>query len=52
MTEPIEVIEIPLQSDYDLYKCGQCGKLVIGHDREHHSKEYHHGLADWNILKK
>lgn len=47
-----EVIDPPLQSDYDLYKCNQCGKLVIGYDRENHSKENHHGQADWTKLKK
>jgi adenine-specific DNA-methyltransferase len=51
MTEQIEIIETPLQSDYDLYKCGLCGKLIIGHDRGNHSKEYHQGQADWNKLK-
>ncbi len=48
-TEPIE---IPIQSDYDLYKCNLCGKLVFGHDRENHSKENHHGQAEWDKLKK
>lgn len=52
MTEPIEIIEIPIQSDYDLYKCGLCGKLIIGHDRENHSKVNHHGQVDWIKLKK
>lgn len=51
-TDTIEVLDIPIQSDYDLYKCSLCGKLVFGHDRENHAKEYHHGQSDWNILKK
>ena len=52
LTEPIEIIDIPIQSDYDLYKCGLCGKLIIGHDRENHSKEYHYGQTEWVKLKK
>jgi hypothetical protein len=45
-----EVINPSLQSDYDLYKCNLCGKLVVGHDRESHSREFHHGRAEWNKL--
>lgn len=52
LTETIEAIDIPRQSDYEIYKCGLCGKLIIGHDRESHSKEYHHGQAEWDKLKK
>jgi hypothetical protein len=52
MAKPIEIIDIPIQSDYDIYKCGLCGKLIIGHDRENHSKENHHGQSEWNKLKK
>lgn len=52
VTKRIKVIGLPLQSDYDLYKCSLCGKLVIGHDRENHTKENHHGQAQWVKLKK
>jgi hypothetical protein len=52
IAEQMKVIEVPIQSDYDSYKCGQYRKMVLGHDRENHSKENHHGQAEWNKLKK
>jgi len=34
--------QMPL-TDYGLYKCLSCGKMVLGFDRENHSREVHQG---------
>nr|HPN53944.1 N-6 DNA methylase [Anaerolineaceae bacterium] len=33
----------PMLSDFGLYKCGGCGKLVVGYDRDYHVKTFHAG---------
>ena len=47
-----EGVERPLQepfgSDFGLYKCEACGKMVMGYDRENHAREAHKGKgANW-----
>ncbi len=38
----------PMLSDFGLYKCGGCGKLVVGYDREDHVKKFHEGKkVEW-----
>jgi hypothetical protein len=42
----------PMLSDYGLYKCGECGKLVIGYDKENHEREKHTGKnVEWRKMK-
>src|SRR5690606_29263248 len=45
--EPVEVKqETPLQpalSDFGLYKCKVCGKMVMGYDQENHTRSVHGG---------
>ena len=52
VTDPTKLNVLSTQSDYDLYKCSLCGKLVLGHDRANHSKEDHRGQDEWTKLKK
>ncbi len=33
----------PLPSDFGLYKCVQCGKMVMGYEKEKHQSEVHRG---------
>ncbi len=40
--------EQPAFSDFGLYKCGACGKMVMGFDRENHARDVHKGKgAEW-----
>jgi len=42
----------PMLSDFGLYKCGTCGKMVIGYEKENHEKDVHAGLAvEWRKFK-
>ncbi len=34
----------PMLSDFGLYKCVQCGKLVMGFEKERHVEEVHRGV--------
>lgn len=47
--------ETPLQpalSDFGLYKCGLCGKMVMGYDRENHQREKHGGKSvEWKKVR-
>jgi hypothetical protein len=39
-------------SDFGLYKCEECGKLVIGYDRENHALETHRGKdVEWKKVR-
>jgi hypothetical protein len=49
-------VEVPLQeplgSDFGLYKCEACGKMVMGFDRENHVREVHKGKGvEWRKVK-
>lgn len=38
----------PSFTDFGLYKCGACGKMVMGFDRENHANEVHKGKGvEW-----
>jgi len=42
----------PTFSDFGLYKCGACGKMVMGFDRENHAREAHKGKnVEWVKVK-
>jgi len=42
----------PTFSDFGLYKCGACGKMVMGFDRENHAREAHKGKGvEWVKVK-
>jgi hypothetical protein len=42
----------PMPSDFGLYKCSECGKMVMGYEKEHHTKEKHGGRSvEWRRLK-
>ena len=41
----------PMLSDFGLYKCGICGKMVMGYERENHQKEKHGGKSgEWKKM--
>lgn len=42
----------PTFSDFGLYKCVQCGKMVMGYEKESHEKDVHGGKSvKWMKLK-
>ncbi|GAP13247.1 type I restriction-modification system methyltransferase subunit [Longilinea arvoryzae] len=42
----------PMLSNFGLYKCGVCGKMVMGYDRENHQKETHSGKSvEWRKMR-
>jgi hypothetical protein len=41
----------PPSSDFGLDKCVQCGKLVMGSEKESHSAEIHAGAVEYQQLK-
>lgn len=41
----------PLPSDYGLYKCSICGKIVMGYDKEKHANEFHRGETNWSKIR-
>jgi hypothetical protein len=44
ISEPApEVVPQPMLSDFGLYKCEACGKMVMGFEKEQHAKEVHKG---------
>ena len=53
--EPKPVEEDPAQpmlSDFGLYKCIQCDKMVMGYEKENHEKNVHGGRSvEWRRLK-
>ena len=43
--------QLPL-TDFGLYKCELCGKMVLGFDRESHARETHHGKSvEWKRVR-
>jgi len=45
-------LQEPLGSDFGLYKCEACGKMVMGFDRENHAREAHKGKGvEWVKVK-
>lgn len=42
-TDPSKQEQQPMLSDFGLYKCQACGKMVIGYEKEQHVKEVHKG---------
>ncbi len=42
----------PMLSDFGLYKCVQCGKMVMGYEKDNHVREVHKGVqVEWTRLK-
>jgi hypothetical protein len=42
----------PMLSDFGLYKCVQCGKMVMGYEKENHVRESHRGKSvEWKKIK-
>jgi hypothetical protein len=42
----------PMLSDFGLYKCQVCGKMVMGYEKEKHSAEKHGGKSvEWKKVK-
>lgn len=42
----------PMLSDFGLYKCPLCGKMVMGYEKEKHQSEVHKGqVVQWRRLK-
>ena len=50
---PVEAtLQEPLGSDFGLYKCEACGKMVMGFDREGHVKQKHAGRkVEWKKVR-
>jgi hypothetical protein len=41
----------PMLSDFRLYKCLQCGKMVMGYEKEKHVKDVHGGKSvEWKKI--
>jgi hypothetical protein len=39
-------------TDFGLYKCEVCGKMVMGFDRENHVREEHRGKGvEWKKMR-
>lgn len=44
--------QLPL-TDFGLYKCESCGKMVVGFEKEKHQKEKHGGnRVEWKAMRK
>ena len=43
LIEPQQQDLQPALTDFGLYKCEACGKMVMGYDRENHEREKHGG---------
>jgi hypothetical protein len=42
----------PMLSDFGLYKCPLCGKMVMGYEKENHVREAHGGQGvEWRRVK-
>ena len=42
----------PILTDFGLYKCGVCGKMVMGFEKEKHEQEIHGGKSvEWKKLR-
>ncbi len=43
---------LPMCSGFGLNKCVQCGKMVMGYEKERHQAEVHEGQGvEWKRLK-
>ena len=52
MPEPVPESQ-PMLSDFGLYKCGVCGKMVMGFEKESHEREKHGGKSvEWKKVKR
>ena len=40
----------PMLSDFGLYKCVQCGKMVMGYEKEKHAAEVHKGSVEFRKI--
>jgi hypothetical protein len=51
--EPVEEDPIqPMLSDFGLYKCIPCDKMVMGYEKENHEKKVHGGRSvEWRRIK-
>lgn len=54
--QPIDEPEIhpaqPMLTDFGLYKCALCGKMVMGYDRENHARDAHAGKSGvWRKMR-
>jgi hypothetical protein len=42
----------PMLSDFGLYKCGECGMLVMGYEKENHVAEVHKSKSvEWKRVR-
>jgi hypothetical protein len=45
-------IDQPTLTDFGLYKCDLCGKMVLGFDKANHKRDKHSGKSvEWRKLK-
>lgn len=52
LTPDTETPAQPMLSDFGLYKCAGCGKMVMGYEKEKHQSEAHKGQGvEWKRLK-
>ena len=50
--EPVVPEGQPMLSDFGLYKCGVCGKMVMGYEKEKHEQEKHKGKSvEWKKMR-
>ncbi len=52
-TKPVEENPAqPMVSDFGLYQCVQCGKMVMGYEKENHAKDAHGGKSvEWKKVR-
>jgi hypothetical protein len=47
-----EFIPQPMLTDFGVYKCGVCGKMEVGYEKENHEREAHEGrIVEWKKLR-
>ena len=50
--EQTGIIEQPTLTDFGLYKCEVCGKMVMGFEKANHEREIHGGKGvDWKKMR-
>ena len=50
--EPVQPEAQPTLTDFGLYKCEACGKMVLGFDKENHEREKHSGKSvEWRKVR-
>ena len=42
---------LPIEIDFGLYKCGVCGKMVMGYEKKNHATDFHKGGEEWSKIK-